>query len=105
MTISKALSAAGTERSNLICSSGESLSHTEQAAAVENRGFRADVRRLTPSCHKQLKSLNSVSVGLLRGQPEFGLAFSFLHRERRQRDTQEPNAFRDREERFEERIA
>ena len=41
----------------------------------------------------------------LRGQPEFGLAFSFFHRERRQRDTQKPNPFRDGEERFEEGVA
>src|SRR5438477_13047154 len=41
----------------------------------------------------------------LRGQPEFGLAFGLFRRERRQGDAQEPNAFRDGKERFEQGVA
>ena len=36
---------------------------------------------------------------------EFGLAFRLFHRERRQGDTQEPNASRNREKWFEQGVA
>jgi hypothetical protein len=41
----------------------------------------------------------------LKGEPEYRLAFSLFHRERRQGDAQEPNAFRDGKERFEQGVA
>ena len=41
----------------------------------------------------------------LKGKPKLMLTLCLLRRERRQRDTQEPNAFSDREDRFEKCVA
>jgi hypothetical protein len=75
------------------------LERAADGATARDRGGHTSARSASKT------SYDTAAKQGLKGEPEYRLAFSLFRPERRQGDAQEPNAFRDGKERFEQRVA